>query len=168
MLDPLPRGQERTYRYRDGEIPIRCEEQAIGVIATMAELTRLTVLDIPGARETAIPEPVLAVMNDILELRQIAQEKPWNAQAWRDVVEADLERHIASCLREANRRILFGAYEAPHMRTLGNDPCGFGGADVRGSGAAQRLDPRPDSWIALVVVPPQIRRCTLIRPLERC
>jgi hypothetical protein len=168
MLEPLPRGQERTYRYRDGDIPIRCEEQTIGVIATMAELTRWTILDIPGARETAIPEPVSAVMNDILELRQIAQEKPWNAQAWRDVVEADLERHIASCLRDANRRILFGAYEAPNRLPLGKDPCGFGGADVSGPPTPLRLNTQRDSWIALVVVPPQIRRCTLIRPLERC
>jgi hypothetical protein len=37
----------------------------------MAELTRWIILDIPGAREAAIPKPVSAVINDI-ELRHVA------------------------------------------------------------------------------------------------
>ena len=65
------------------------------------------------------------------------------------------------------RHILFGAHQVPDApREPDIDPCGFGGADV----AALRSKPKPkllrDSWLAMVVVPPQIARCTLVRPLE--
>jgi hypothetical protein len=135
----------------------------------MAELTRWTVLEIPGARKSEIPPQVLDVLNDIVALRIVSHENPWDSEAQRDVIAADLERHLHACEMELKRRVLFGAYQTPDVpRTPDIDPCGFGGADV----AALRSKPKPqlmrDSWLAVVIVPPQIARCTLVRPLYRC
>ena len=97
LIEPLRRGQDRSYRYAGGTVPIRCEGQSILVIAGMAQLTRWTMLEMPGARDTLIPQPVLDVMDDIAALRIIAQDEPWDAEAQRDVIAADLERHLHAC-----------------------------------------------------------------------
>jgi hypothetical protein len=169
LIEPLRRGQERTYQHPGATIPIRCESQSTLVIAGMAQLTRWTVLEMPGARKSETPPQVADVLDDIIALRIVTHDNPWDAEAQRDVIAADLERHLHACEMELKRRILFGAYQIPNVpRKPDIDPCGFGGADV----ATFRSGPQPklmrDSWLAVVVVPPQIARCTLVRPLDRC
>src|SRR5262245_6997551 len=113
LIEPLRRGQERTYRYPGATIPIRCESQTIPVISGMAQLTRWTVLEIPGARQSLIPQQVLDVLDDIVALRIVAHEEPWDAEAQRDVIAADLERHLHACEIELKRHIIFGTYQSP-------------------------------------------------------
>lgn len=169
LIEPVRRGQVRTYAYPCGGIPISCESQTIQVISGMAQLTRWTVLEMPGARHTLIPPQVGDILDDILALRVVAHEEPWDAEAQRDVIAADLERHLRACETELKRHILFGAYQPPQApREPGIDPCGFGGADVAALQRKPTLQQLGDSWLAVVVVPPQVARCTLIRPLERC
>jgi hypothetical protein len=167
MIEPIKRGQDRTYAYADGTIPIRCEQQSVRTISTMAQRTRWTALDIPGARHSEIAPQVLAILDDITELRFIAFDKPWNAQAQIDVIEADLERHLNLLWHELHRNVLFGAYQLPDAPQSDVGPCGFGGADVVALRSRPRQPVLRESWIAMVVVPPQIARCTLIRLLER-
>jgi hypothetical protein len=167
MIEPIKRGQERTYAYAGGTIPIRCEQQSVRTISTMAGLTRWTMLDIPGKRDSGIPPQVLAILDDLTELRFIAFDKPWNAEAQTDVIEADLERHLNAFWHELHRNVLFGAYQLPDVPQPDIDPCGFGGADVAAMRSKRRQPALRDSWIAMVVVPPQIARCTLVTPLER-
>ena len=167
LIEPLRRGQARTYQHPGATIPIRCESQSVLVIAGMAELTRWTVLEMPGARKSETPPQVADVLDDIVELRIVAHENPWDAEAQRDVIAADLERHLHACEIELKRHILFGTYQSPDApRQTDIDPCGFGGADL----AAMQTKPRQPvlrySWLAVVVVPPQVARCTLVRPLD--
>jgi hypothetical protein len=169
MIDHLERGQVRTYAYPGGTIPIHCEGQSILTISGMAQFTRWTVLDIPGSRNTVVPPPVQAIVNDIITLRDIAVEEPKDALPQRDAINADLEKHLGECWHYLHRHVLFGTYLAPAAPPEPSaDSCGFGGADV----IASRSKPRPrallDAWLAMVVVPPQIRSCTLVRPLLRC
>lgn len=169
LIEPVRRGQVRTYAYPGGGIPIACESQTIPVISGMAQLTRWTVLEMPGARNTLIPPQVGDILDDIVALRVVAHEEPWDAEAQRDVIAADLERHLRACEIELKRHVLFGAYQPPQApRQPGIDPCGFGGADVVALRSKPRQPVLRDSWMAVVVVPPQVARCTLIRPLYRC
>jgi hypothetical protein len=169
MIDHLERGQVRTYAYPGGAIPIQCERQSILTISGIAQFTRWTILDIPGGRDTLVPPPIQAILSDITTLRDVAIEEPKDAVAQRDAINADLELHLHECWRDLHRHVLFGAHLAPVApREVGIDPCGFGGADV--IRARSKPSPRvlPDAWLAMVVVPPQIRSCTLMRPLLRC
>jgi hypothetical protein len=166
MIEHLERGQVRTYAYPGGTIPIVCQPQSVLTISGMAQFTCWTVLDIPGCRDAPIPAPVLAILNDIIALRQIASEESCDALAQRDAVNADLELHLHKCWHELHRHVLFGAYLAPPAPSV--DPCGFGGADVVASRASRPTGRLTDGWLAAVVVPPQISRCTLVRPLLRC
>jgi hypothetical protein len=168
-IENLQRGQSRTYSYPGGTIPIRCESLSILTIAGAAQFTRWTVVDIPGAADTLMPPTVQAVMDDIAALRVVAREEPSDALVRRDAIAADLERHLNKVWHELHRHVLFGTHMAPPVAPEPDvDPCGFGGADVAVLRSAPKLRQPLRAWLAMVVVPPQIARCTLLRPLLAC
>lgn len=169
MINHLERGQVRTYAYPGGTIPIHCQHQSILTIAGMAQFTRWTILDIPGGRNALVPSPIQWILNDINTLRDVAMEEPKDALAQRDAINADLEFHLHQCWRDLHRQVLFGAHLGPVApREVDLDPCGFGGADIIATRSKARPRILPDAWLAMVVVPPQVRSCTLVRPLLRC
>jgi hypothetical protein len=123
-------------------------------LAAFAQSTHQTLLHLPGDRSFEIPDGVMKLYETISELRGLKQASLPDAEARQDLLECELERYEHQCLVTLHRKVLFGTYEWKHPL---EECLPFGGEE-----------PSRPSWLAMVVVPPKIRSCTIIfDPLKR-
>jgi hypothetical protein len=126
-------------------------------------LARWRILHIPGARDCRIPDEIMAVVEDLQSLRSLAGLPREDAEAQQDVLESDLGQHIWRCRSLLNRDILIGSHRVDPVPARPDlDPAGFGGKDIPASRRNAVASDSPEVWLAMVVVPPQVRSCVLV------
>jgi hypothetical protein len=148
------RGAERTYCLAPDGIPVQCFGREARHLAALAQSTQVTLLHLPGDQSGEIPDEVMRIYEAISELRGLKHARLPDAEARQDLLECGIERHEHQCLMRLHRKILFGTYQ--WQRPL--EACLPFGDD----------GPSQPSWLAIVVVPPKVRRCTVVfDPLTR-
>ena len=142
------RGAERTYFLAPGGISVQCAGREARHLPSLAQSTHLTLLHQPGDRNCEIPDEVMKIYEAIGELRVLKHSSLPDAEARQDLLEHELEQHHHQCYTKLGRRVLYGTYQ--WRRPL--EQCIPFGDD----------GPIEPSWLAIVIVPPKIRSCTII------
>jgi hypothetical protein len=141
-------GAVRTYTVAPGGISVLCRGVEARDLALHAQQTQRSLLHIPGERRLDIPDEVMSLYNTIEELRGLPNWSLPDAEARQDLLEHELEQQQHHCYTKLGRRVLYGTYQ--WRRPL--EQCiPFGGDG-----------PIEPSWLAIVIVPPKIRSCTII------
>jgi hypothetical protein len=141
-------GAVRTYALASNGISISCAGTEARHLALYAQQTQRSFLHLPGERKSEIPHEIVSLCDMIEELRCLPALSLPDAEARQDLLEHEIEQLEHRCYTKLSRRVLYGTYywRRPLDECL---PCGEPG-------------PAEPSWLAIVVVPPKIRHCTII------